>query len=352
MSFSPDYQNLLAVLENRRPKRLPLYEHIITDGFISKYRGQELILKDDSFESCLEYYKQYVDFWYEMTYDAIAFEASMCEIYPGHGAIFGGMAGPIQNRADFEKYPFDEIPDIFWAKYKNHFDALREVLPPGMKYYGGVGNGIFETSEDLVGYEYLCMLQFDDPELFSDLFVRIGDMYMKIWTRLIESYSDMFVFFRMGDDLGFQTSTLLDPATYRAHIFPQYKRIIELIHKAGKKFLLHSCGNIFSIMDDLISLGIDAKHSNEDNIAPYSEWVERYSQRIGLVGGIDVNTLCLKKYDEILEEVYVKVKKFRKEANGYAVGSGNSIPDYVPVEGYQAMIDAVKRIREEETINY
>jgi hypothetical protein len=30
------------------------------------------------------------------------------------------------------------------------------------------------------------------------------------------------------------------------------------------------------------------------------------------------------------------------------IGSGNSIPEYVPVEGFMAMIDAVKEIRSRE----
>jgi thioredoxin-related protein len=33
---------------------------------------------------------------------------------------------------------------------------------------------------------------------------------------------------------------------------------------------------------------------------------------------------------------------------GYGVGSGNSIPGYVPVDGFMAMIEAVKEIRRRE----
>ena len=86
----------------------------------------------------------------------------------------------------------------------------------------------------------------------------------------------------MGDDLGYKNSTLLEPETIRAHILPQYKRIIDLIHRSDKKFLLHSCGCIFELMPDIISLGIDAKHSNEDEIAPFEKWIDLYSNQIGL----------------------------------------------------------------------
>jgi thioredoxin-related protein len=41
---------------------------------------------------------------------------------------------------------------------------------------------------------------------------------------------------------------------------------------------------------------------------------------------------------------------YRTKANGYGLGSGNSIPGYIPVDGFVAMVEAVKeiRIREEE----
>ncbi len=132
-----------------------------------------------------------------------------------------------------------------------------------MKAYGGCGYGIFESSEDLVGFEPLCIMQYLDPELFTNLFSKIGDLYVTLWSKMISDYSDIFVFFRMGDDLGFKTSTMLSPETIKTYILPQYSKVIDLVHAADKKFLFHSCGCIFDVMDDIIALGIDAKHSNE-----------------------------------------------------------------------------------------
>ena len=63
----------------------------------------------------------------------------------------------------------------------------------------------------------------------------------------------------MGDDLGHKTSTMLDPDIVRQHIFPQYKRVIDLVHSSGKKFLLHSCGCIFPLMDEIIASGYRCK---------------------------------------------------------------------------------------------
>lgn len=211
MTFQPDFNNILKVLHNQRPDYLPLYEHHIDAPFISKVLGKEVNSVGKTGSDLEDHYRMVSNFWKDMTYDAFDYEAAVCEIFPGHGAILGGE-GPIQNRTDFEKYPFHEITAIFWKTYTPHLDAIRKVMPVGMMAYGGCGYGIFESAQDLVGYTSLCMMQYDDPELFADVFKKIGDLYAELWTEMVRRYSDIFVFFRMGDDLGFHTSTLLDPA--------------------------------------------------------------------------------------------------------------------------------------------
>lgn len=348
IKFEPNFENLLQVLNNQKPDRLPLYEHHIDAPFISKALGENITSDGLTANELEGYYRKVIGFWKKMTYDAFDFEAAICEILPGHGAIMGGMLGPIQTRDDFNKYPWADIPKLFWETYTPHFEAIRKVLPHGMKAYGGCGYGIFEGAQDLVGYEPLCVMQCMDPDLFVDLFVKIGDLWCELWTGVIEKYSDIFVFFRMGDDLGHKSSTLLDPEVIRQHILPQYKRVIALVHESSKKFLLHSCGNIFPVMDDIIKLGIDAKHSNEDQIAPFNTWIEKYNDQIGLFGGFDLNLLVLENPETIFKTVFEKGTHYRKITKGYGLGSGNSIPGYIPVDGFEALVEAVKIIRRNE----
>ena len=343
--FEPDYRNILQVLYNIKPVRLPLYEHHIDAPFISKALGKEIVLQGNTPLDYENYYSHITGFWKSMTYDAFDYEAAICEVFPGHGAIMGGMLGPIQTRDDFDKYPFDQIPGLFWKAYTPHLEAIRKVMPPGMKAYGGCGYGIFESSEDLVGFESLAVMQYTDPELFRDLFKKIGDLYTTLWSEMIHRYDDLFVFYRMGDDLGYKSATLLEPDTIRQHILPQYKKVIDLVHKANKRFLLHSCGCIFDIMEAIIDLGIDAKHSNEDEIAPFEKWIDLYNDRIGLFGGIDLNTLCLNSYEDVYKVVLAKGEKYMAMSKGYGLGSGNSIAEYVPVDGFMGMIDAANSLR-------
>ena len=349
MAFQNDYRYMLDVLNNRRPQRLPIYEHIIDPVIMEKILDVEFAgLFDGDDADLLEFFTQYCRFFQEMTYDTVSFEVTITDLLPDHGAIFGGRKGPIQSKADFDRYPWDELPGRYWAHAAPRFDALAQRMPSGMLALGGVGNGVLEISEDLVGFQYLAYMQVDDPELFAALYDKIGALMADLWATFMQKYADAFAICRFGDDLGFRTNTLVSPATIRKHIIPQYARVIRLIRASGKPFLWHSCGKIFSIMDDVIALGIGAKHSNEDAIAPFDEWIARYGDRIGLLGGIDVDILCQNPPEVIVDDVFEKGTRFRSTANGYALGSGNSIPDYVPVEGYLAMVEAAQRIRAAE----
>jgi uroporphyrinogen decarboxylase len=340
---------MLDVLHNRRPACLPIYEHIISPKIMERILQVPFAdLQTGTGSDLKEFFTHYCRFFQEMTYDTISFEVCITEILPGHGAIMGGRPGPIQNREDFEQYPWDELSRRFWDVADQQFAMLGQCLPEGMKALGGVGNGVLEISEDLVGFQYLCYLMADDPDLVTNLYRRIGDLMVEIWTTFLQRYADYFVICRFGDDLGFRSGPLVSPKVIKTHIIPQYRRVVELIQKANRPFLWHSCGNIFSIMEEVIAIGINAKHSNEDAIAPFDKWIELYNDRIGLLGGIDVDLLCCEPPEAIVKQVVDKGQRFRTQAKGYALGSGNSIPDYVPVEGYLAMIQAAQQIRHNE----
>ena len=93
-------------------------------------------------------------------------------------------------------------------------------------------------------------------------------------------------------------------------------------------------------MDDIIDdIGYDGKHSYEDNICPVEEMYEKYSDRIAILGGIDLDFLC-RNTPKIIYKRSKAILELTEENGGYALGSGNSIPEYVPYENFMAMISA------------
>ena len=96
-----------------------------------------------------------------------------------------------------------------------------------------------------------------------------------------------------------------------------------------------------SIIDDI---GYDGKHSYEDAIQTVEEAYEEYGSRIAILGGIDLDYVCR----STPQEVYSRSKAMLEQTSdrgGYALGTGNSVPEYVPFENYYAMISAALDLR-------
>lgn len=347
--FTPDYKNIENAALNKKSDRLPIYEHLIAPSFMERVTGEKFAhLMEGSYEDKLKFFKSYNAFWKDMGYDTVSFECCIGGIMPGAGALGGHKKGIIQTREDFEKYPWDSLCDRYFTEYSPYFKALAETMPQGMRAIGGVGNGVFECVQDLVGLEDLCYMKIDDEELYNDMFQKVGDISVKIWEQFMAEFGDIYCVCRFGDDLGFKSATLLHEDDVRRLIIPQYKRIVEVVHKANKPFLLHSCGCIFNVMDELISeAGINAKHSNEDAISHYSKWIDLYGDRIGNFGGLDTDALCDVNPCDIVEYATDVYKLCEKKGRGVAIGSGNSIPDYVSEAKYLKGIETLRRLRGE-----
>jgi len=346
--FVPNYTNIIKAARNIQSDRMPIYEHVISIGTMEKIMNKKFAgLANGNHSDKKEFFKNHNEFFKLMGYDTVTFERVIGAIMPGSGALGNHQPGVIKCREDFEKYPWDEIPDLYFKAYAEEYEQLGEQMPLGMKAIGGPGNGVFECVQDIVGYMDLCYISADDPDLYDDLFSAIGSVMYKIWGEFLKRYGDTFCVCRFGDDLGFKSNTLIPVDDIKRNVIPQYKRIIELVHSYNKPFLLHSCGKIFDIMEDLINVAkIDAKHSNEDQIAPFSEWINKYGDRIGNFGGVDTDHLCRKSEQEI-KKIVKDVVGYSLGHGGFALGSGNSIPDYVPVAGYMTMIETAREIRRE-----
>lgn len=340
-----NYKNIECCAKNEKPLYVPMYEHLISDKIMEKLTGVRF--SGAKGKNWREYFKNYCAFYRDFGYDAVSFEGCVTAVLPGGGALGEHREPVIKTREDFERYPFDKIVKLYRDKFFEVFDALRAEMTPQMKAIGGVGNGVFEIVQDLVGYEGLCLLSYDDPELYAALFQRVGRMLYEIWEAVLKNYGDVFCVCRFGDDLGYRTNTLLPPDDIRKHIIPQYCKIISLIKERKKPFLLHSCGCIFEIMENLIAAGIDSKHSNEDAIAPFAKWVSEYGDRIGNFGGIDTDLLVRGEEDQIRCTVRNVFELAERKQGGIAIGSGNSVPDYVDPVKYMVMLDEIKRLRGE-----
>ena len=347
-SIEPDWKRLQAAARNHRVSITPLYEHMISGAVMDALSQTPFSsLQEGDERDQEEFFRRYLEFQMRAGYDAVIFEIPLR--LPGGGAILPGHPGVIRDRNDLERYPWEEALAEYRQTADRQFGLWRKILRPDRKIIGGVGcTGVFEMSEDLVGLGELPFLEADDPETFSALYRKLGDLAYRAWEYTLERYGDLLCVARLGDDLGFHSSLLTTPRVIRELVLPQHRRIIELAHRNGLPLLFHSCGCIFEMMEEIIAGGIDAKHSNEESIAPYERWIDLYADKIGLFGGFDLNLMVMGTPDEIRNTVLEKAPVYRKRCRGYALGTGHSIPEYVPPENYLALLEAAETIRRRE----
>jgi uroporphyrinogen decarboxylase len=153
-----------------------------------------------------------------------------------------------------------------------------------------------------------------------------------------------------GDDMGFRSGTLIGPQHMRQLSLPWHRRYAQMAHDKGKPYFLHSCGNLKAIIPDLLNdVRINGKHSYEDAILPVDEFQARYAagepgqpNRFAVLGGLDLNILAGGTPTEVRARTRHLIETCNPRGR-YAIGSGNSIPSYVPVENYLAMIEEANR---------
>lgn len=335
MNRKPCFDNILKVLKREAPSRPTLFEFFLNTKLYEHIAGAKLISGDFSKE-----YEIVIKAFAQAGYDYASLKGSDFG-FPVHThqkqqTISTNDGAVITNRSEFESYNW---PDPYAFDY-SRLEKCKEDLPDGMKIIVWGPGGVLENVTDLVGFDNLCYMLAEDPELVSDICEAVG-------TRLIQYYEICCKYDSVGalignDDWGFQTQTLISPEHLRKYIFPYHKRIVEIIHASGKPAILHSCGNLKEIWDDIIDdMKYDGKHSYEDNIFPVEKAYEQLHDRIAILGGIDLDFVCRSTPAEIRTRCKNMIK-LTNGCTGYALGTGNSVPEYVPFANYFAMIDSVR----------
>jgi uroporphyrinogen decarboxylase len=346
----PDSKKFIDVLLGReRADRPPLVEYIVDDvvmePIVRDLLGRAWVEESKDRKARKAYLDNFIEFWYRMGYDFVKFERGL-ELSERHfytadtaptsykeRAWADEHQGSITNWKEFEKFRWPKVEEFDFSA----FEYVSSHLPEGMGLMTSHGGGIFEHLSWIMSYERLCLSLHDDPTLVQAISDKLGGLMTKFYEHLLDLNNVIAIF--AGDDMGFRSSTLVSPVDLRKYCLPWHKKFAEMAHQKGIPYFLHSCGNIEPIIEDLISdIRIDGKHSFEDAIIPVQDFQARYGDRIAVLGGMDINILSGSSPERVQQHTRFLMETCGKRGR-YAIGSGNSIPSYVPVENYLAMID-------------
>ena len=327
----PDFSQLEKVLHKEVPDRPVLFELFVCDEVLEYVTGQSLKNKDKFTKD-----KAIIKTYEALGYDYALVMPSEFEFKAGKreakASISLNDGAVITDRKTFDAYSWPDARDYDYG----YIDRLAGEMPDSMGLLVWSADGPLESVIKLVGYENLCYMLYDDEELLADIFYQVG-------SRILMDYRQAMAHKRVsglvvGDDWGFNTQTLLPADVYRKYLFPWHKEIVKLAHESGRPAVLHSCGRYEDVIGDIIGdIGYDARHSYEDNIVPVEKAYKDLFPHIAVLGGIDVNFLATGEKEEIKKRCE-NMLELTLNTGGYALGSGNSIPSYVPADHYFAMI--------------
>lgn len=346
----PNVSQFVDILMGRAPQsRTPLVEYLVDDvvrkPIMTELLGKSWVAPGQDRASQRAYLDNFIAFWHRLGYDFVRFEQSMAFERPH--LITQDAApqstkdrswadehhGTINNWAEFEAYPWPSIEETdFYA-----VEYIASHLPDGMGLITCHAGGIFEQVSQIMSLEGLCLALYDDLGLVTAIIEQVGTRMVAYYEHLCQLDNVVALF--QGDDMGFRTGTLIKPEALREAFLPWHARFASLAHAKGVPYFLHSCGNLETIMEDLIeTVGIDGKHSYEDAIIPVQDFQARYGDRIAVLGGMDLNILTAGTPEQVRAHTRFLIETCGARGR-YAIGSGNSIPSYIPAENYLAMVD-------------
>jgi uroporphyrinogen decarboxylase len=327
----PDFNNLLKILNKQVPDRPALFELFLNESIYRDLCGQEILDRKDE----LQQHRIVIHGFKNAGYDYASLRGSdfqfSIKAHNKKNTISLNENCMIFDEESFEKYKWQEPDDYDYSR----LEKLDKELPEGMKLIVWGPGGVLENAIELTGFENLCLMVYENPDLAQRIFDEIGSRLVRYY-ELSAPYASVGALIS-NDDWGFKTQTMLSPAQMRKYVFPWHKQIVEAGHKAGKPVILHSCGNLEQVMDDIIDdMKYDAKHSYEDSILPVEQAYERWGHRIAIMGGMDMDFMCRSTPEEVKARCRAMLDRVSGRGS-YALGTGNSVPEYIPRENYFAM---------------
>lgn len=351
----PDIESFISVLKgSKKPQRVHLAE-LFADQEVMQWVTTELLAKQwVPLPVDIKYIEQMkahllceIEYWFRMGYDYIRViggvefpnnfvdsDDTAADLSRSKRVWAGSSNGLIQNWDDFEAYKWPHVKDEdMWM-----YEFVAENLPDGMGIMACPASGFFEIpSEVLIGYESMAMLSMDNPALLDEVFKKVRNIFCSMYKKIVD-IENVYGFFQ-GDDMGYKTGLLMSPNFFKNYSLIGHRLAAEIAHSKNKIYMLHSCGKLDAIIDYLVDeVKIDARHSYEDVICPVEDFYEKYSAKIAILGGIDVNLLGSASENVVRKRVRGVLEKCHNSGR-YALGSGNTITNYCKKENILAMFD-------------
>lgn len=240
------------------------------------------------------------------------------------GAVWENIG--VCNLGEVKDYPLKEwsgwdklnIPDVDTPQ---RWETAEKQLPGNLqsdKFIIAGGVSLYERIHFIRGLENTwtdIYLEADNLKMLIDLLV---DMNLKAIKHYKHLGADGYMF---CDDWGLQDKLMINPEKWCEFWKPAYRKVYEAVHDAGMLTLLHSCGHIVEILDDLIDAGLDVIQMDQQQNMGLDLLSRRFRGGITFWCPVDIqNMMCKGSLDDIRAYVREMFNKLSTPAGGFIAG--------------------------------
>ncbi|HNR36452.1 MAG TPA: uroporphyrinogen decarboxylase family protein [Candidatus Hydrogenedentes bacterium] len=234
-----------------------------------------------------------------------------------------------------ESFPFPDPYDP--SRYANYPAATR---PCDDRFYiAEIGFSLFERAWTLAGMPELLMAMHADKAFAHALFDKILAFNIEIIKRACATGIDAMYF---GDDWGQQRGLIMGYPLWKEFIAPRIRRMYETVKSRGKFVVIHSCGKVDELFEDLISFRLDVFNPFQPEVIDVFEAKRRYGDRLCFHGGISTQRILpYATPDETREHVKRLIGEVGKNGGLFAAPA-HAIPADAKPENIAAMLDVLQ----------
>ena len=246
----------------------------------------------------------------------------------------GVVKGQVLIRPTLKGYIF---PDPLAPYIFEHIEESINKFGDRFRIFG-IGFSLYERAWVMRGLQTLLMDFYDNPNFVHLLLNSIADYNITQIKEALKYDIDGVMF---GDDWGQQHGLQMGPKLWYEFIYPVLKRMYSVVTAAGKKVIIHSCGDVDELFDDLVSIGLNCFNPFQPEVMDVATLVPQYRGRLAFYGGMSTqNTLPYGTVDDVCRET-LKLLELGREG-GYIFSPAHDVPKDVPLENMLAMIDIIQ----------